>query len=295
MSTPETVDFSNYDLRTVNLYEIGNKVIPTVAELANVELGEQPNEASLRALIKAGGPDKDLQKNIGLVRDKLGADAVKTMTQWVEEDAGLLRPLNRFYVQDSQPADIDGRHAVIGGGKARPMLKRAFVALTLPVASTQITLFGSQNVMAEADHTLVGHYMSIHDGELPTENDFMREYIKPLLEVAGHKPDLLETGSASGTKALGELFAERPGLLSDPIVMPSNMPAARQVAGQFRRAAILADNSFDSEGTQLLIKSDSIPLARKGESPETHQNPETAIAQMCRDALYMHLNQQTLA
>ena len=146
--------------------------------------------------------------------------------------------------------------------------------------------------MKPAEHQMVKTYEKRH-GKFPTETDFAETYLRGLLEVAGFggdKVQVVPVKDNNGDRILDALFDRRPELLSGSITVVTNAPNAIQAAGQLRAVARRTDEQFDSDGDQLFMVSDSIQLARRGEAPKTHQNPETALVQLMRNALFLQRN-----
>lgn len=292
-------DFSNFQLAD-NVFELANGLLPRIAETMNFHMpytdnsvGERvyiPGEQVLRDFVGATGPDKELQKNIGELTDALGDDAVEVTAGWIETESGMMIPADRYFARPkSAPKKVD--KGVFGGGVFRWPLRRTVLGMSLDPEMFEdgLTLYGSTRLVKPGEHQLARRFERIH-GHMATENDIMKEYMKPMLELAGHKVDVVEPETANGDKALDYLFGKNPGLLGKSILMLTNTPNSIQAAGQLRLAALRADIRFDSNGDQLSMKGDGAPVARHGEKPDTHQNSISAVGQLARNSLFIYLN-----
>ena len=284
-------DFSNYELGPgLDVYRLADGLLPVVAAAADFDLTKTPTAENLGALVGKVGPDKELQKNIGVVRDALGPEAKEQIADWIES-SGILFPVERGFVDNiALPEKTDA--IVWSGGVANWMLRRAaFTQRFDPENVGRVFLPLGNRKMKPGEHQLVKTYEK-QRGKLPTEYEFARTYVLGGLMVAGFepKPKILPVGENDGDKILDALFEREPDLLDGTITVVSNAPNAIQAAGQLRLAAVRADVSFDMRGDQLFMASDSIPLARQGESAKTHQNPETALGQLVRNALFLQKN-----
>lgn len=281
----ETRDFSDYQLGD-DVYSLGGGVIPEIAAAANYELTSgQAAQDVLPGLIGAVGPDKELQKNIGRVKQFLGDDAVQTAADWVER-SGVLKPVERSFVQPGQlPDEIDS--LLINGGVARWMLRRAAIAEQYsPERIGRIILPLGIRQMGKVEHQLVTT-LETKNGVKPTEQQFASEYLVGRLSLAGFKVELIPVESTDGDSILQELFTQYKSLTEGTMLVAGNAPSVIQSAGQVRLAARSAASSFDSNGDQLFMAGDTIQVARNGEKPATHQDPYTALGQIARNALFL--------
>jgi hypothetical protein len=301
----EGPDFSNYDLERDNIYELAGGVVPEIAAAADFDLREepaghegqleepaQPAEKPLRGLVGALGPDKELQKNIGRVKEALGEDALEVAIEW-EERAGLMYPVKRAYVKDTSIPQTKNKKGVINGGTASWMLRRRNEAERLDPEEDieEIVLAAGNREMSITEHPLVATYQRKH-GKLPTEADFLEKYVADHLRSLGHTVEpVVRADSTSAKEVFNTLIAERPDILNNIVVVIANAPNAIQAAGQLRLGARRADAAFDSNGDQLFMQSDSFPLARRSESKATHQDPFSGLSQLLRNALILYQNQ----
>ena len=291
MSSVAERNFATFELGD-NVCELAGGLLPEIADKASFELGAIPTEAELRRLIGVLGPAKELQQNIELVRANLGDQADETMADWVER-SGILSPLDRRFVRDEAPSEITDS-LVMSGGVARWMLRREAVIKSLDHGKIRnIYLPIGNREMKPPEHQMVATWVLRH-GHNPSEFEFARDYVVPSLEIAGIRPksiNLLEVESSDGDEILDTLFTEYPRILDRTVKVVSNAPNGLQASGQLRLAARRLNPVFDGlDNGQLSVTTDAFPLARKGEKPATHQNPVTALGQLARNALFLHLN-----
>lgn len=285
-------DFSNYRLGD-NVYELADGLLPEMAGALGYEHSERPDEENLRGFIGHIGPAKWLQDNIGLARERLdtGDDAVTLAADWTDR-SGVLTPLSRSFVSPEVelPSDIDV--AFITGGVARWMLRRGSKLVSEINSGRQIGkvfLPVGGRPMRESEHDLVAQ-MAAESGSVPTERDFARAHLLPMLGAVGTQVEILDIESQKGGEIMDE-FVRGSSVTSGTVLAVGNAPSAIQSASEFRLAAREATSNFDAEGSQLFVLADSISVARQGEGPATHQNPFTALGQIARNAMYLHRNQ----
>ncbi len=292
-------DFSNFELGD-NVLELANGLLPRIAETINFDIPSEqdgsgkrvhvPSEPLLRDFVKATGPDKEFQKNIGKLTEVLGDAAVEVAADWVETESGIMRPVDRYFARPEQaPKQVDV--GVFGAGVFRLPLRRTILAMGLDpeMFKDGLVLYGGTRLVKPTEHQLARRFERT-TGHMPTETEIMNEYMKPMLELAGHKVDVVEPETSKAKEALDYLFNKKPELLGKSILVITNTPNSIQATGVLRLAARRADSSFDSNGDQLSMKGDGIAVARHGEKPETHQNPITAVGQLVRNGLYVYLN-----
>lgn len=286
----EVRNFRNYQLGD-NVHQLAEGLLPEMAETMGYELTDQPDVDNLRGLIGHIGPAKWLQDNIALVRERLGTaeDAQVVAAGWTER-SGVMIPMTRSFVSPeiAVPDEVDS--AVITGGVARWMLRRAdrlerVTARGMRVG--RVVIAAGSRQMRPSEHARVADY-AILNGAEPTEADFARTYMVPALAEAGHETELVAVDSSDGDDVMrAAAEATRGGT----VLAVGNAPAAIQVAGQYRLAAREASAGFDTSGDQLFMTADTLPVARGSEGPATHQNPFTALGQIARSALFLRMNQ----
>lgn len=285
------MDFANYELTAdLDVHDLAGGLIRTVATAAGYELSETPDAANLGLLIGRVGPDKELQQNIGTVREALGGQATGLIADWIEL-SGIMQPVERSFMHDTPlPEETDA--LIWGGGVVNWMLRRAAVAQRFdPERVGRIYLPMGNRVTKPSEHQLVATHARKH-GRAPKEYEFARAYLLGGLTLAGFepKPKVVPVATGDGDAVLRTFFGREPQLLDGTITVAANAPNAIQAAGQLRVAARSVDPHFDSGGDQLFMASDSFPLARHGEPAKTNQNPETALGQLVRNALFLERN-----
>jgi hypothetical protein len=108
-------DFSNYELADLSrgdgVYNLANGLIPEMASVFEVDLGDLPTSEALGNLVGAIGNSKALQENLPQVQAVLGSDAsgLEIAADWTER-SGVQVPLNRslWTPQIKSPGDADG-------------------------------------------------------------------------------------------------------------------------------------------------------------------------------------------
>lgn len=298
MSTHAGPTFATYDLRTMpanGVYGLANGLLPEMARTLGYKLGDRPTEEALRGFIKLIGPAKFLQDNIALVQQRLGTDrdAVGIAAGWVER-SGVLALLDRSFVNpDLQaPDEID---VIITGGACRWELRR-MEELIRQIANKRqvgrVFLVAGNRVMAASEHHLVAAYWVRH-GYGPMESDIMEHIIAPWLRFLKLDVRVIAVPSDLGREVMVSA-AVHANVVNRPVIVVSNAPAGVLDAGQLRRALRAIDPDYDRDGDRLFVLTDSIEVARHGEGPATYQNPFTALGQIARNALHIHLEQLSL-
>lgn len=282
-------DFSNYELSSdLNVHALAGGLLPEIAEAVGFKLAEQPDEQNLEQFIGKVAPEKEFRQNIGIARQALGGGAEEKIAGWIER-SGILSSLERSFIHNSEPPSrIDT--IVWGGGVANWMLRRAAMTQRVdPEKVDRVLLPMGKRRMRPEEHQLVETY-GRRTGELPTEADFAGTYIRGSLALAGFEVEVIEIDDEDGDSISDSLFRMAPILLEDTLMVVGNAPNTVQAAGQLRMAARRLEDGFDSTGEQLFMTGDSIPLARHGETSKTYQDPETALGQLIRNALFLERN-----
>lgn len=274
--------FEQFNPNHDSVYEIGNGVVPEMAQAFDHELTERPSVENLGNLISIMAPEKELQKNIAFIQEKLEATALETSTSWVDR-SGLLLPTARWYMNpetSTEPRNFDV--AVITGGVRNWMVRRAERLLPELDKVDQVLLVAGNRSMNTTEGPDVEEGM--------TESDFMGGIIQGLLANAGAEVELVRVDSKIGNEIM-EATAEHIKN-SDSALISSNAGAWVQNAGQLRRALQNRYESFDEDGSQLFVVSDHFPLGTGIEPTATHQNPYSALGIILRNTqeLIRHQN-----
>jgi hypothetical protein len=291
------MNFNNYDLNNMpadGVYGLAGGLLPEMAEGLGYDLGQQPSEEALRGFIEHIGPAKQLQDNIGLVQQRLdtNADAVTLAANWTER-SGVLAPVNRSFANPELATPGHVELAVITGGVARWMLRRA-ERLQQHVAEGnevgRVLLVGGERAMKPTEHRQVADWAG---SQAPTEGKFMRQVIAPYLRHNNLEVDVIEPATGKGSDLM-VAAAWAGGVINKQVLVVANAPAAVQNAGQLRAAAVRIPKgeNYDQSGDQLFVLADGVDVARHGEPAATHQNPLTALGQIARNALALHAEQQ---
>ena len=302
-------DFESYDLADISrnpnrLYELSDGLVPEMAQALGFELSETPDVDNLKAFIGYISPEKTLQDNVALTRERLAkisdVDAVTTTANWVER-SGSLNVISRSFVYPAGDLTRIGFGAAIfNTGVARWQERRAKELIALKergVRFGEVIIFAGNRKMGETEHSEV-EAIAKRTGELPTESDFASSYIKDMLTAKDIKTDVVAVDSSNADEIIREGILRKGYLYDLAILAIGNAPSTIQVAAQYRKAArsIEVDEGFrfDEVGNQLYMAGDSIPVARHGENPATHQNPISALGQIARNALMLYEQSKTL-
>lgn len=285
-------DFSTYELGD-DVYQLAGGLLREIAEVAHYTLSTEPNETELRGFIGVLGPEKELQRNIQGLQERLGSAAVHTVADWIEI-SGIMQPLDRTFKSNLKIAGkIDT--LVVPGGVARWMLRRASILESIDpkIVAGDVFLLGSARKMRPTEHQIVENYQEVNDDI--DEGGFARKIIQPRIQNAGFSEKSVFVYSPcpeteNGDQLLRSFFESHRSVLREYVTVVSNAPNAIQSIGQFRQIAREFDTKFDDGTNQLSVISDGFPIARNGEGPETYQNPFTALGQLARNALFLYLN-----
>ncbi len=299
-------NFSNYNLVEIaedpqGVYGLVDRLLPRIAEEGfSRPVAINPSTEELSDLIGLVGKQKELQKNIPNVEGHLGADisALHKAAYWTDR-SGVLLPLSRSFVDPDRklPNKIDA--VVITGGVARWMLRRLFQVETVVSQRfdriNRVHLMTGNREMKDTEHEMVAELSGAMGRQL-TESDFARKILVPRLTRLGLRVGLTAVASASGDEVFGEGISQNPRILEGNITVIGNAPSATMTTGQFYLNAHEHDPSFNSNGDQLFMLSDSYPLAtteQEAKIPATFQNPYTALGQIARNALILHKSAKT--
>lgn len=297
----------NFSLEN-NVYDLSNGLIPEMAQAFGHELTDEPDVANLGELIDAVAPEKELQKNIGLVQERLGTrkDSLALVQDWSKR-SGLLLPVLRSIDSHMPPAlfvkedDAEIRHgissfdvAIITGGVRNWMLRRAMLLAQFSgsFAVDKAVLIGGTREMKPAEGPDVEEGM--------TEGDYLNKIISPRLGNLGMENETIHIGSRVGDEIMREGAKELLKMVDETkkIAVISNAGAWIQNAGQMRRGLIEArkspifDDSADDTFDGLFVASDRVQLGTGIESTNTHQNPYTFIGNIPRSAQEIVRQQQ---
>lgn len=251
---------------TVDIGQIGGGVVYEIAEKFKVS-GDVTSIEGLDNLIAKASPKPTLQENIAHAKEALGPEAIDIARDWVQR-TGLLEPVERSFMDAEAPLPISFTLAVIAGGVANVMNRRANALLNFDGKVEQVLMLGGKGRSGF--------------GEL-TQSEYLGLRIRTVLINAGFEPVVNKpVNSESGN----EVMKAGVGLVpeSGPILIAGNPGNWLQVASQFRRAMRQTYPDFDQNGERLFVVSDTIELGETGMEPtSTHQNPLSAIGAITRN------------
>ncbi len=293
-------DFHNYDIFDLahspnGVYGLADGLLPEMAEATGYDLEATPTTEAIQGFIRHIGPAKTLQDNIGLVQEHLAtnSDAVTIASNWAER-SGSLQEMHGGFADPEIPYPSSLKVAVFNTAVGRWQERRAKKVLELVergVDIRHVAIFAGNRAMTEVEHPEVSE-IAKRDGDLPTEARFAELYTAEMLRSAGVDTNVISVDSSVGDEIFKEGLTLNEWLFNYQVLAVGNAPSTVQVAGQYRKAARSIE-SWDNSGRQLFMAGDSIPVARHGEGPATHQNPFTALGQIARNALILHEQSQS--
>lgn len=285
----DPTDFSTFSISALaespdDLWSLGGGVLVDLANHFGFPT-KTPTVELMSEFVRTVGANKELQLNIAGSKQALGAEAYATATDLLER-SGIMRPLNRSFLDPSLTLPHEYM-TVITGGVANWMLRRANVANSLSAAKNhRLFLAMGSREMKLAEHPRV-QVLADQLRRLPTEYDFASHFLVPDLERSGYHAKAVNTECAAGDEVLEAFFAAEPLLLYRELLVIGNAPSAIQSAGQLRIAARKMHSDFDSDGTQLFVRSDAFTVGRMGDSPAVSQNPISGLGALARAALFL--------
>lgn len=289
-------DFSNYELGEIaeqefGVYQLADELIPEMAETLRYDITGRPVQETLGDFIGQFGPDKEYQKNISLVKDRVSVDQA---ADWVER-SGALVPVARAF-RDNTPLPERFGVAVMTGGIANWILRRTAVLEQVdPTTVSRVWMVPSNRKMDDGEHQLVKSHRERFGlyGVETTEAAFMKHFISKRLGDVWFNYRIHDAhGMTKGSNVLDHwatfLATVDNAVRITTFLVPTNAPASIQTAVTVREALQKIDPTFDTAATpQLFMMGDSIPVARHGEHKSTHQDPHSAIGQLLRNARYL--------
>ena len=301
-------DFETYDLldlaRNPNeLYSLAGGLLPEMAETLRFDLSNSPNIANLREFIGYISPEKTLQDNIALTTERLSrtnADPVKMAADWIDRSGSLNELYRGFVTQDAKITEKGFDAAVFNTAVARWQERRAKMLIELKeegIKFGRAIIFAGNRNMGPTEHSEVEAMMS-KNGVAPTESEFASSYIRDMLVANDIDTQVVAVDSNNGDEVIKEGILQNPYIYDGGVLVVGNAPSTVQAAAQFRKAARTIElpyaHEFDIDGNQLMMAGDTIPVARHGESPETHQNPFSSLGQIARNAMFLYEQSKTL-
>lgn len=282
MPKNESLDFSNVSLANVQqnpnvVYELGDGVIPKMAQEFGFELDDRANPDNMGKLIGVVGPKATLRDNKTILKD-----AIPTAAGWVE-DSAIMKPVDGGLWTPDIPTPQDASLVLMGGV---PNWIRRSTERAINSPQTDVVIAAGGRVMesgSDLANSDVKEFIADNDRS-PTEAEFFDRYHRESLEAAGKSVTLFSSEAAGSADILSELFAQHPELLEQKLAAVRVANAARTMALQLRLAAKTAHAGFDGQDApQMFAISDKIALAKTPEqaaNPAEFQSPVTALRQI---------------
>lgn len=286
-------DFSNYEAGD-RLYELGNGVVPRVAELIHFTLDEEPNDIQLSELVGKLGKDKVLQNN----EPPVELD-IETSARLVE-DSGVQKAVSRslWTSDETVPGDVDA--VIVTGAVANWQDRTAKLLIAKSrrgFEPKRVYLPTGNRVMNSAteivNRNVVG-FRKKHNDELPTENQYAEAIIAPRLEKAGLNVEVIPYATKDGAEIANRFIVQHTELISPhkKITVARVANAGIQLAVQIRRSARQIALGFDYDQTdpQLFVMTDRFPIAKTAQElkqSKEFQSPFTALRQVVLTGRYL--------
>lgn len=298
-------NFATYELGD-NVLQLGDQVIPEMAEFAAVTLDDSGLVDSLGKLVAAYGTSKVLREN-----EPPGDLGMTEAADWVKR-SGILLPLRRPFITTDGSESLDGDEAyvpnnvVVTGAVANwqdrtaQLLVRTFGSAS--GSNARVHIVSGNRLMTsgtELTNPNVKEYLEQH-GQEPNEAEYAAQYILPVLEEAGMQTTISAYNESDGA-TIAQKFIEGP--IGSCIIYPNadrsrevygDFAVARvatagvQLASQFRTAARCEQPSFDRKGAlSIYMLTDSLEVAETAEAlaqPIEYQSPFTALRQLALTA-----------
>ena len=278
-------DFANYRLGD-SVYELANGLVPEIARVFDVELGDQPSDEALGNLVGAIGRSKVLQENIPHVREILGTDqdGLAIAAEWLGR-SGVQLALNRSLWTPEIPTP-DNAATVMTGAVANWQDRTAkLVADSLNRENVYIA--AGNRVMdtpTEKTNANVEQFFAEED-RYPTETEYAGVFVMPVLLASGHAVVIEGYDTPKGDEIAKRFAAEHSNVFRGNVGFARVANAGIQMAAQFVRAAREAGIAYDLDATnpQAYVLTDEFAVAQNEDhtrDPKNYQNPFTGIRQV---------------
>ena len=263
---------------------LGDGVVADIAECFGYPTDGKIDADYFSGLIKAIAPHKELRDNIAFLKGRAGDTR---LSSWLKR-SGVLNQISGSFADPALtqlPEHIGA--AVFTGGTANWLLRRLDIALRLdPENVGEVIVAAGNRPMQDREHQLVAN-LSRKLCRQPFEYEFVRRLITPQLRAAGFTVRCLPLNVSSGDVIYKRVVEGYPSLMNTTVLSISNAPHTIQAAGQLRAVAHTINPTFDVKETQLYMLSDQ---GVDTEGAPTYQNPQTALGQILRNALFLAKN-----
>lgn len=283
-------DFSNFELGD-NVAALAGGLLPEMANVFEIELGDAPNSQTLGALVGAIGAKKTLREN------ETGAKAWLTQVTGSDEQAFALAAdwLERSGVQQALDRSLwtpelttpEEAAVVATGGVANWQDRTAELITNL--SPRQVHIATGTQVMNSVTEKINPNVITLQNvyGTFPTQQQYAEDIILPQLLAAGHEVVISPYDTQNGEEIAQRFVADYSRLLSGPLAFARVANAGIQLAVQFRNAARRMNTRFDTNPNkpQAFVLTDSFPIARTldeaaPKNAKDFQSPFTGIRQV---------------
>ena len=292
-------DFNSFELGD-NVYELAGCLIPEMAEIAGVDIGDDPNVEKLGQLVGKYGKEKVLRDNEPIdIPIETAADLV--------DRSGVQGALNRsLWTPNLIP---DATDIVVTGGMAnwqdrtiKTVLEEAqyYPGMMIHFATGNRVM----DTKSEVNNPNIIEFLKRH-GEYPTETDYSNSFVGPQLSFNGFSISgnhyYFDSGhygyqTGNGDEIAKKFVTENQQLFKtgSGITFAKVANAGIQLACQFRKAVrdyVRQDFDVDPNNPEAFVLTDSFPVARSEEdlgNPAEFQSPFTALRQVALTAKLLH-------
>lgn len=285
-------DFSNFELGQ-NVAELADGLIPEMAEAFEVSVSLSPSADQLGQLVGAIGTKKTLRDNEKGAKAWLtqltGSEtlAMDLAANWLER-SGVQKALDRSLWTPNRltPGDAD---IIITGGVANWQDRTG--KLLAQVEPTNIWYAVGNRVMDTPTEIVNSNVKAYLDqwGMPPTEMDYAKAVIAPVLREAEHDVTIASYETGNGDEIAQRLFEDFDLALIQDIAVARVANAGIQLAVQMRKAARQINPDFDADPSSpnLFVLTDTFPIALSEDESKNaarYQNPFTGIRQVALTA-----------
>lgn len=285
-------DFSDFYLSD-NVYELADELLPEMADVFEVDLGDEPNAEALGRLVGAIGTKETLRDNERGARawleERTGSpeQALETAAEWLGR-SGVQQELDRsLWTPRRVTASVDP--IVITGAVANWQDRTAnFIeSETRIFGGTTIHVATGNRVMqtgTEQANANIKQFFNEHS-RYPTETEYASSFVVPRLREAGNRVYHDSFQTTNGDEIADQFVRHNQVLLNGQLVFARVANAGIQLAVQFRNAARNLHPEVDSDpaNPQIFVLTDSFPIARTEEqvaNAREFQSPFTGIRQV---------------
>lgn len=238
---------------------LADRLLPQVADLVGVELGDSPDPSKLGAMVRELGPNPELRTNPD--REEISRQVA---IEFVEKSA-ILQPADRSLWTPDHSHPKKPAIVVVGGGVANWMDRVDIMLTNGGEPRRQIYAAVGNRVMdtvtEKPNYNILNFYF--RHGRYPTETEYMHQVCEPRLRQYGHVVTTVSSDTNVGSAVADELFIQHREIADEPIKTFRVAGAGIQFTTTIRQAARKVNPCFDAvkAAPQLYYKTDRIEVA----------------------------------